>query len=278
MNWELLCLKCGEVLDENLHCTKCQTIYSEDKNGVLSLLNTMNSEKQNVEKLYNKLAENKKNIYGRFASYLNYGIHEKSKRYVGEQQASISLIKEICNMSDLANKRVLDVGCGRGGMLLYINNNYENCELVGIDIAYENVLFCKSYRKNIFFLRADAENIPFKKNSFDVVINIESALHYPHIELFFLEVKRILMEGGRFIYADIVSADILESRKHYLMKIGLKVVKEYDYTEKVLNSLLEKIKRQHITINGLFDHEEIFEQLRKREKHYVVWIMNKINT
>jgi SAM-dependent methyltransferase len=47
-------------------------------------------------------------------------------------------------------------------------------------------------------------------NSFDVVINIESAFHYPDKTAFLNELNRVLVPGGTYLIAD-----ILTTRKKY---------------------------------------------------------------
>src|SRR5258708_19594708 len=55
------------------------------------------------------------------------------------------------------------------------------------------------------FVGGDAENLPFAKASFDVVINVESAHCYGSIDRFLAEVHRVLRSSGRLAFADFVS-------------------------------------------------------------------------
>jgi phthiocerol/phenolphthiocerol synthesis type-I polyketide synthase E len=72
--------------------------------------------------------------------------------------------------------------------------------VTGIDLALEAVAFCRRTHQNplVRFEVGDAENLPF-----DVVTNIESSHTYPNLRAFFVQVKRVLAEGGWFLYTAI---------------------------------------------------------------------------
>lgn len=61
--------------------------------------------------------------------------------------------------------------------------------------------FLKDY-KNIHFVIADAENLPFLDNTFDVVVCRIAAHHFPDPSTFISEVSRVLITGGKFILID----------------------------------------------------------------------------
>ena len=68
---------------------------------------------------------------------------------------------------------LLDVGCGTGQTTLFIAKHYP-CRVVAIDLNRK--MLDKAERKialaglNIPILRANAMNLPFRKNSFDIVL------------------------------------------------------------------------------------------------------------
>ena len=52
------------------------------------------------------------------------------------------------------------------------------------------------------FVQGDAQDLPFPDESFDAVVNVESANYYPDQARFFNEVARVLRPGGHFLYTD----------------------------------------------------------------------------
>lgn len=43
----------------------------------------------------------------------------------------------------ISDKRVLDLGCGRGGGLAFLSKYYEPEEAVGVDLSRQQIQFCE---------------------------------------------------------------------------------------------------------------------------------------
>ena len=114
-------------------------------------------------------------------------------------------------LPSLHDKRVLEVGCGNGVQTLYIKEKYRPSLMVGLDIHEENIKLAESLRdnnghQNVEFLVSDAQEMAgVESSSFDIIVNIESAMHYPEKDRFFSEIFRILKPGGSYVIADILS-------------------------------------------------------------------------
>lgn len=104
----------------------------------------------------------------------------------------------------LAGKRVLEVGCGRGGGASYLTRALGPASYVGLDLNKAGIEFCRRrhHLPGLEFVHGDAEDLPFPSESFDALINIESSHCYPHFDRFLNEVARVLRPGGSFLYAD----------------------------------------------------------------------------
>jgi len=76
----------------------------------------------------------------------------------------------------------MDVGCGTG-----IFAEEFNCVKVGVDPAI-NLL---NQGKNALYIQAYAENLPFKDNSFDVVISVTAIHNFKNIKRGLEEIKRV---------------------------------------------------------------------------------------
>jgi ubiquinone/menaquinone biosynthesis C-methylase UbiE len=103
---------------------------------------------------------------------------------------------------------VLEIGSGRGGGAAHLARHFRPRRYVALDISVEaTALARRQHGKEsaVEFVHGDAENLPFAKASFDVVINVESAHCYGSIGRFLAEVHRVLRSGGRLAFADFVS-------------------------------------------------------------------------
>lgn len=94
-------------------------------------------------------------------------------------------------------KKILEVGCGVGGIVSKLNPA-EN-ELVGVDISSFALNVARKKYPQITFVRGNAEQLPFEKESFDIVLfpNVIEHLLLPQEAL--KEIYRILKKGGVFV-------------------------------------------------------------------------------
>ena len=94
------------------------------------------------------------------------------------------------------NKKILDLG-GRDGTLTkhFIEKN--NVTLADID---ENALEYAKRNFKVETMKVDLnQSLPFKDNSFDVVVMAEVLEHLPYPNITLSEIKRVLKTNGRFI-------------------------------------------------------------------------------
>jgi len=117
----------------------------------------------------------------------------------------IQLYHATATQADLTGKRVLEVGCGRGGGASYLTRPLKPASYTGLDLNAAGIEFCRRRHQvpGLDFVVGNAEDLPFSDESFDAVINIESSHCYPHFDRFLSEVARVLRTGsGVFLYAD----------------------------------------------------------------------------
>lgn len=92
--------------------------------------------------------------------------------HLGGLKATRELI-ELCHIN--GDKYILDVGCGSGKTACYITKGY-GCRVVGVDILERMIDRADERAKReavedrVRFEVADAQNLPFEDNLFDVVI------------------------------------------------------------------------------------------------------------
>jgi SAM-dependent methyltransferase len=196
---------------------------------------------------------------GRYSLFLNYGyvgdgsrddaVVELPARFLNRNSAR--LVLELIGDCPVGQRAILDVGCGRGGALDIVHRFLGGTRLIGIDLSYEAVAFCRrQYRSStIAFIEGDAERLPVRDESFDVVINLESSHSYPTPEAFFQEVRRVLRTGGWFLFADLLPIEVADGCRAMLVELGFSVVRDRDVTANVLVSC-EQLARRRM---GAFD-------------------------
>ena len=86
--------------------------------------------------------------------------------------------------------RVLDLGCGDGAMLDYLQRE-RGCTGYGIEIADANVLACIARGVNVIQLNLDEGLSIFEDASFDVVLQIDTLQHLRNAEVMLRETVRV---------------------------------------------------------------------------------------
>ncbi len=86
--------------------------------------------------------------------------------------------------------RVLDLGCGDGAMLAYLQQ-VRRCTGYGIEIADANVLACVKRGVNVIQLNLDEGLSLFDDASFDIVLQIDTLQHLRNAEVMLRETVRV---------------------------------------------------------------------------------------
>jgi acyl transferase domain-containing protein/SAM-dependent methyltransferase len=149
---------------------------------------------------------------------------------------SVRLAFELIGSTQLNDRKVLDVGCGRGGTVALLAETF-GADATGVDLSPEAIAFCQNTHGHAAqFEVGDAEHLPFADESFEVVINMESSHTYPNLRAFFTEVRRVLAKGGVFLYTDLLPVQRWAEVRMLLASLGLRVASERDITANVLHS------------------------------------------
>ncbi|CAG0956991.1 partial demethylmenaquinone methyltransferase / 2-methoxy-6-polyprenyl-1,4-benzoquinol methylase, partial [Anaerolineae bacterium] len=79
---------------------------------------------------------------------------------------------------------------------------------------------------SLSLVAADATNIPFRDGTFDRVLAIECAFHFPSRARFVAEAARVASPGGLLVMSDIVPADSLRAKRDDSYWQGLRLTLE----------------------------------------------------
>ncbi|MBV6623849.1 MAG: methyltransferase domain-containing protein [Rivularia sp. (in: Bacteria)] len=158
---------------------------------------------QQIQQFYDASSGLWEDIWGEHMHHGYYGADGKEQK--NRRQAQIDLIEELLQWAQVQQaENILDVGCGIGGSSLYLADKF-NAAATGITLspvqaqrASERAAeFGLQHKTN--FQVADALNMPFEDNSFDLVWSLESGEHMPDKNRFLQECYRVLKPGGKLI-------------------------------------------------------------------------------
>jgi len=96
--------------------------------------------------------------------------------------------------------RILDIGCGGG----FVTNPLARFgyDVTGVDLSAESLEVAKKYdsTRSVKYLLADANQLPFEGEQFDVVSAMDFLEHVENPQAVIQEVQRVLKPGGLFFF------------------------------------------------------------------------------
>lgn len=115
-------------------------------------------------------------------------------------------------------ENILDVGCGTGYFAHLLKVMYPNAKVYGVDISNTALSIGKEKYKEIIFIKADAEvKLPFRDNTFDLVISGEHIEHIRDIDQNLLEINRVMRIRGTLI---ITTPNLVSAFNRLLVLVG----------------------------------------------------------
>ncbi|SEQ60249.1 Methyltransferase domain-containing protein [Virgibacillus subterraneus] len=164
--------------------------------------------------------------------------------------------------------KVLDIATGGGHVAKNLANHVE--EVVATDITEEmlenTALYLESH-KNIYYAVADAEDLPFTGENFDIVTCRIAAHHFPNPERFIAEVNRVLKPEGQFLLIDNIAPEDCKF-------------------DQFINSLEKMRDHSHIRSRSLIEWKNLFvdhdlsiikEQTHKKVLPFREWVQRTLD-
>ena len=141
-------------------------------------------------KLSNKIKNANINFYNTTAD----GYEQKHIKQFSETN-----IKRIKKNLKIIHGKVLDIGSGTGFLSEILNKKSNVSQIVALDSSKEVLkIQNKKKLKKVKTIVGDAENLPFKENSFDCCVSNSVLHHIPNPQKLISESYRVLKEGGIF--------------------------------------------------------------------------------
>lgn len=165
---------------------------------------------QDIREFYDASSGLWESIWG---EHMHHGYYGKNGNYrLDRRQAQIELIEELLlwagyeqNNTNMP-QNIIDVGCGIGGSTLYLAQKFGS-NATGITLSPVQASRAKERAVEagmnglVCFQVANALEMPFEDNTFDLVWSLESGEHMPEKTKFIAECYRVLKPGGKMILA-----------------------------------------------------------------------------
>jgi ubiquinone/menaquinone biosynthesis C-methylase UbiE len=157
---------------------------------------------------------------------------------VGNDRLALQLYERVA-AGHVADKTVLEIGCGRGGGTEFLKRGLSAGDVVGVDITPSSIRWCQKHwsEPGLRFEVGDAEALTFADSCFDVVVNIESSHNYLHVDRFLRESHRVLRPGGLLLLADFRSTHWVPVLTSAISDAGFSIEETEDISDNVLRAL-----------------------------------------
>src|SRR5438094_713043 len=144
-------------------------------------------------------------IYRAFwGDHIHHGLFRDSESPAEAQVKMLSHCIKILGLR--GGGGVLDVGCGHGGTLIYLAQEF-GCSGTGLTISPKQARIAKenaaraSLGNRLSFVVGDADGFSFPAGAFGVVWGMECSEHFQDKAGFFRNVARTLRPGGKLMLA-----------------------------------------------------------------------------
>jgi phosphoethanolamine N-methyltransferase len=117
-------------------------------------------------------------------------------------------VAELLRPVDIRDCRVLDFGCGTGGVTSLLASDHGAGEVIGIDVQprvlarAKRLVAARGLSDRISLRRVDPGPLDFPDHSFDVVFSVGTIIHHPDKPQLFRDFRRILRPRGHLVISD----------------------------------------------------------------------------
>lgn len=178
--------------------------------------------------------------------YYQKGVKNNVLQRVWHARKLQMVLKQIDN----SPKSILDVGCASGWFLSRIHKKYPKAKCTGVDIYKEAIFYGRRKYPKISFKVSDAHKLPFKAQTFDLIVCTEVLEHVEDPAGAIMEMKRVLSKNGRLVI-ELDSGSILFTIVWYLWGLSRGKVWHHAHLHSFTVGKLERLlKKSGFAIEG----------------------------
>jgi ubiquinone/menaquinone biosynthesis C-methylase UbiE len=125
-----------------------------------------------------------------------YELEEDLWWFAGMREITAALLDEACK--PMTDRKILDAGCGTGGMISWLERYAGKGKIFGIDTVKDALVFCRE-RHHELLAQASATHLPFPASAFDLVTSFDVLVQIPgeHSDIDAIrEMYRVARPGG----------------------------------------------------------------------------------
>lgn len=176
----LCCPKCENGLikvTERYYCSKCNHSYPVI-DGIASFVDP------------NAVLESFDSSFFEFL----FEMEQKHFWHIGRREIILDILRR--NIPDLTESKMLEVGCGNGSILTFLNKN--GIKVEGGDIFMEGLAFCRQRVNSAPLYQLDVLALPFR-DEFDVVGLFDVLEHIGDDTRALIEIRKALKHNGTLL-------------------------------------------------------------------------------
>jgi len=204
-----------------------------------------------------------------FPKDINYEISDKYLFW----KYQVNMYKKAIETGGIITGRILDVACGRGGGLSFINDFYNFDELVGVDLNPNHIKLAKMINKDNVSLECKSIiDTDFNNESFDVINCIEANTYFIPYEIYVKKIYDYLKKDGHYIQV----SPIKENFMNLFDDVGFKKIKEIDITKNVrMSCAISKMRFKNISkkVSQIFANDE--QRYNNDVSNYTIYVFKK---
>ena len=141
------------------------------------------------------------------------------ERYTRIQREKYEVVKKYLSKRVA---RILDLGCGTGMFLEELAGRNEI--VIGVDSSMKMLDIARKRASGASLVCADADHLPFKDRSFDVVVSVTLLQNVPEPVVTMKEIARVLKPGGISIVTSLKRKHSPEKLADWASSAGLKPI------------------------------------------------------
>jgi malonyl-CoA O-methyltransferase len=134
---------------------------------------------------------------GRVAAAFHQKAVEYDQHVLVQKRVVTQLVGSVERHVQRSPAHILDVGTGTGALLERLHAHYPAARLAGVDIAFN---MCRQAQhklgKACCFVNGDAEYLPFKSGTFDLVVSASALQWVSDLSAVLREFQRVVRPGG----------------------------------------------------------------------------------